>query len=299
MQNTSQAYYAPSSTHFVPSSVVPRRTFPNTPKVHHTDHHQYEAYHHETAVRSSSSSNLYNPPVYSSPSSVIMNQQQVMPPQPTNSNSYPNSGMVQQQQSGVILPPLSALFQTPDHHSVIHSNTTFSTENSHYQQNPPFPSQPIRTIQSHRSPQESCNASPISYHTQTDQNQAFANTTGSPESTFVNHKKIFQSYVQNVAREERRKIVRVSPNQQTDILLKVLKYKHLNITPDLLNNSPYNIISAEVLENGRVMNAYVLIRKKNHVHKSKFLVPNGNIRLEDYSFNVVILGPINSQNKHN
>ncbi|KAG2378518.1 hypothetical protein C9374_008157 [Naegleria lovaniensis] len=205
----------------------------------------------------------------------------------TNNSHHHQQRTIEQVQpnEAFILPPVSALLQTPP--------PTYSLQST----NTSIPSSPFKvpSLDSYRNSL----ASPVSSSNHEFSNDQISSAGCSTMSTdFEHQKKAFQNYVKNVAIREEKQVVKMGQEQQVALVLKVLKHNQLRMA-QALESSPrsHHTISAQLLENGRILDVYVFIRKKpNCVIDRKTFTKE--FRLENFSFNVVVLGKKSQNNVH-
>nr|CAG4708489.1 unnamed protein product [Naegleria fowleri] len=208
-----------------------------------------------------------------------------------NAGNDPQQQQQQQPQNrneDFILPPVSALLHTPPPPMYSLQSSTTSVPSS------PFK---IPLIDSYRSNLTSPVSSTTNHEFSNDQISSSGCSTAS-STDFEHQKKAFQNYVKNVAIREEKQVVKMSQEQQVSLVLKVLKHNQLRMA-QALESSPrsHHTISAQLLENGRILDVYVFIRKKpNCVMDRKTLAKE--FRLENFSFNVVVLGKKSQNNVH-
>ncbi|EFC47466.1 predicted protein [Naegleria gruberi] len=206
----------------------------------------------------------------------------------------------QQQQDNNILPPLSSLLPPAVD---INSTTKYSSNYPHPLNNmnmsfvPPNVSSPFNSSRPHdiyqpiSSPVS--NASRSTTESLSRRNSISSSATSSLD-TPENQKRIFQTMISRVMIKENKKVVKINQQQQSSLLMKVLKFNQLKLAQMMAqSNRSHHTISAQLLDNGGKLDVYVLARRKNIGVNS---VSNMERRvdcfkLDDYSFNIVVLEP--------
>ncbi|KAL9642074.1 hypothetical protein ABK040_004123 [Willaertia magna] len=101
-------------------------------------------------------------------------------------------------------------------------------------------------------------------------------------------KALFQQMIHNVIAKENKTVVKLNAEQQKQLLTKVLKYKHVSHSL-FQSNKPYHLLTAKLQEKDKILDVFILARKKKQGNTNPLNIGYKRNSVDDYSFNIVVL----------